>query len=89
MNVAMWLLAGGAVGWAGYTWLKLNARRGRVISIIIGAVAGFLGGDLLAPMLSAAMATAGDFNPLSLFTAFASAAACLVVSDMIYNHFGV
>lgn len=89
MNVAMWILAGGVVGWIGYSRFRLNAKRGLAVSIVAGAAAGYLGGSVLAPMLSAAMAVAGDFNPLSLFTAFASAAACLVASDMIDNRFGV
>jgi hypothetical protein len=35
------------------------------------------------------MATHGDFNPLSLFTAFASATGFVIVSDMIYKRFGM
>jgi len=89
MNIATWILAGGIIGWIGFSFLKFNLKRGMVVSIVIGMAGGFVGGDLLAPMLSAAMATHGDFNPLSLFTAFASAAGCVIVGDMIYNRFGV
>jgi uncharacterized membrane protein YeaQ/YmgE (transglycosylase-associated protein family) len=89
MNVMTWILAGGAAGWIAYTWLRLNAKRGVLFSIAAGAAAGFAGGYLLAPMLSAAMATAGDFNPLSLFTAFATAAACLILGDMISRRLGI
>jgi len=89
MNVALWLAAGAFIGWAGFAFLKLNARRGATTSVLIGTAAGFLGGSLLAPMLSAATVFSGDFNPLSLFTACACAAACLVIGDMVYKRFGV
>jgi uncharacterized membrane protein YeaQ/YmgE (transglycosylase-associated protein family) len=89
MNIAMWILAGGVIGWAGFSHLKFNLKRGMIVSIFIGMAGGFLGGSLLAPMLSAAMATHGDFNPLSLFTAFASATGFVIVSDMIYKRFGM
>lgn len=89
MNIATWILAGGIIGWAGFSFLQFNLKRGMIASILIGMAGGFLGGGWLAPMLSAAMATHGDFNPLSLFTAFASAAGCVIVGDMIYNRFGV
>jgi len=89
MNVAMGILVGGIVGWAGFSYLKFNASRGMMISIVIGMAAGFLGGELIAPLLGAAAVTPGDFNPLSVFVAFASAAACLIIGNMVYNRFGV
>lgn len=89
MNIATWILAGGIIGWIGFSYLKFNAGRGMIISVIIGMAAAVLGGDVLAPLLSADMASPGDFNPLSLFTAVASAAGCLIIGDMIYSRFGV
>jgi len=89
MNIAIGILVGGIVGWAGYSYLKFNASRGLIISIVIGMAAGFLGGEVIAPMLGAAAVTAGDFNPLSVFVAFASSAACLIIGNMVYNRFGV
>lgn len=89
MNIATWILAGGIIGWIGFRYLKFNLKRGMIVSILIGMAGGYLGGSLLAPMLSAAMATHGDFSPLSLFTAFASAAGFVIVSDMIYRRFGM
>lgn len=89
MNIAMWVLVGGIIGWIGFSYLNFNVKRGMIISVVIGMAGAFLGGGVLAPMLSAAMANPGDFNPLSLFTAFAGAAGCLIVGDMIYRRFGV
>ena len=89
MNIAIGIFVGAIAGWIGFSFLKFNARRGMVISIVIGMAAGFVGGELLAPMLGAAAVNPGDFNPLSIFVAFASAAACLTVGNMIYNRFGV
>jgi uncharacterized membrane protein YeaQ/YmgE (transglycosylase-associated protein family) len=89
MNVAMWILVGGAVGWAGFYWLNFNMQRGITASIAIGMAAGCFGGYVLAPLLGSATLDPGHFNPLSLFTAFASAAGFVIVSNMIYDRFGV
>ena len=89
MDVATWILAGGIIGWIGFSFFKFNAARGMIISVVIGVAGAILGGDLLAPLLSAAMPSPGDFNPLSLFTAVASAAGCLIIGDMVYSRFGV
>ncbi|MBI4194128.1 MAG: GlsB/YeaQ/YmgE family stress response membrane protein [Betaproteobacteria bacterium] len=89
MNMVMWILAGGILGWLGYTALGANADRGLVVSIIIGMVGGFFGGDILAPMFGGAGANPGDFSPFALFIAAASAAGCLTISNLIHNRYGV
>jgi uncharacterized membrane protein YeaQ/YmgE (transglycosylase-associated protein family) len=89
MNIVMWILAGGALGWAGFRLLGINEQRGTIISIIIGAMGGIIGGQLLAPMMSSSPIVSGDFNVQALFIAAVSASACLAIGNMIENRFGV
>ena len=42
MNIVMWILAGGALGWAGFRLLGINEQRGTIASIIIGAMGGLI-----------------------------------------------
>jgi len=89
MNIAMWVLAGGVLGWAGYAYVEANKERGMILSIIIGMVGGFFGGNVLAPMLGAATETPNIFSPFALFVAVASAAACLAAGNLISKRYGV
>lgn len=89
MNIAMWVLAGGVLGWIGYAALKVNEGRGMVVSIIIGAIGGFAGGNVLAPMLGAVVETPNDFSLFSMTIALASAAGCLALGDLVYKRFRV
>jgi uncharacterized membrane protein YeaQ/YmgE (transglycosylase-associated protein family) len=89
MNIAMWILAGGVMGWIGYAALNANVERGLVVSTVIGMVGGFFGGHVLAPMFGAAAASPGDFSPFALFIAGASAAGCLTIGNIIHNRYGV
>jgi uncharacterized membrane protein YeaQ/YmgE (transglycosylase-associated protein family) len=89
MNIAMWVLAGGVLGYMAYVHLKVNEERGLVISIIIGVVGGFLGGNVVAPMLGAVTDTPNDFSLFSLTIALASAAACLAIGNLASKRFGV
>ena len=77
------------LGWMGYTILRANAERGMVVSIIIGVVGGFFGGNVLAPMLGAATDTPNDFSLFSMVVALASAAACLAIGNLLSNRLGV
>ena len=88
-NLLLWGLAGGIAGWIGYAFMKFNKDRGLLTSILIGLLGGYLGGSFLAPMFGAGVTVnPGDFNPFRLFIAFASAAACLTISNMIHKRFG-
>lgn len=87
MNLALWIVTGGLLGWASYAILQANKLRGVRIAIVIGAVGAFLGGHVLAPMLGAATTAPNEFSLFALVAALASAAACLAVADMFSNPF--
>jgi uncharacterized membrane protein YeaQ/YmgE (transglycosylase-associated protein family) len=90
MNIVIWAFAGGILGWAGYAFLGYNEGRGKVIPIIIGAVGGVLGGEIIAPMFTAGTVVAvGGFNSASLLYASVVAAVFLAVGNVVYNKWGV
>jgi uncharacterized membrane protein YeaQ/YmgE (transglycosylase-associated protein family) len=89
MNIAMWVLAGAALGWISFAYLRINAARGLVLSVIIGAIGGFFGGNVIAPMLGAVTDTPNVFNLFSMSIALASAAGCLAISNLLSRRFGV
>ena len=89
MNIVMWMLAGGVIGWVGFAYLGFNEMRGTVVSTIIGMVGGLLGGQVFAPVFGAAAAVPGDFSMMALLVALASAAACLAAANLVHNRFGV
>ena len=89
MNIAMWVLAGAALGWISFAYLRINAARGLVISVIIGAIGGFFGGNVLAPMLGAVTDTPNVFNLFSMLIALSGAAGCLAIGHLLSRRFGV
>jgi len=89
MNIAMWVLAGGILGWIGYQFLDWNGGRGLIVSIVIGAVGGFVGGNIIAPMFSAVAAVPANFSSSALVYAAAVAAAFLFAGNLIHDRWGV
>ncbi|HUF82239.1 MAG TPA: GlsB/YeaQ/YmgE family stress response membrane protein [Burkholderiales bacterium] len=89
MNIAMWLFAGALLGWIGYAVVKANRAQGMLVSIFIGAVGGFFGGNVLAPMLGAVAGTPNVLNLFSLVVASATAAACLAIGSLLSDRYGV
>jgi uncharacterized membrane protein YeaQ/YmgE (transglycosylase-associated protein family) len=88
MNVVVWMLAGAVLGWIGISFLRFNEGRGTVVSMVIGAVGGFFGGKIIAPMFTAMAAVPGDFSSSALIFAVAVAAAFLAIGNLVYQRFG-
>jgi uncharacterized membrane protein YeaQ/YmgE (transglycosylase-associated protein family) len=89
MDITMWLVVGALVGWLGFALTGLNEKRGRMVSILIGATGGFLGGKVFAPMVGAAPAVAGDIGMASVAVAAVVAGAFLAAGDFIQERWGV
>lgn len=89
MNIIVWALAGAALGWVGISFLRFNEGRGTVVSMVIGAVGGIIGGKTIAPMFVAAAAVPGDFSMAALFFAAVIAAAFLAIGNLVHDRFGI
>lgn len=91
MNIVIWILAGATIGWAGYALLNFNEFRGVVVSVVLGAAGGFIGGQVLTPMLTspAPVGIPAGFDSLALFIAAASAATFLMIGNLVHKRFGI
>jgi uncharacterized membrane protein YeaQ/YmgE (transglycosylase-associated protein family) len=89
MNMMIWMLAGGVIGWASFAYLKFSEGRGMIASVIIGATGGLIGGKLVAPLFGLSAVAPGDFSTAALLFAFIAAAGLLLISDRIYARYGV
>lgn len=89
MNVTLWVLCGGAIGWIGFAVFHANAQRGLVVSIVLGATGGLLGGKTVAPLLGTVIDASNAFSPFSLVVAAAVATACLVIASLLASRYGV
>lgn len=89
MNIFIWIVAGGMLGWAGYRFWGFNEERSPVVSIVIGAAGGVVGGHLIAPVFLSAAAVPANFNSPALFFATAIAATFLFVGSIIHQRWGI
>jgi uncharacterized membrane protein YeaQ/YmgE (transglycosylase-associated protein family) len=89
MQIAIWMLAGAMAGWVAFKYFNLSEGRGLMLSLVVGAAGGILGGKALAPMLGMSAAVPGAFSTAALMIAVAVAAAVLFIGDKVYEKFGI
>lgn len=89
MNIVLWMLAGAILGWIGFSYMRFNEERGLMVSAIIGAIGGLIGGKIIAPMFTEAEAVAGAFSTSGMVFAAIVAAALLFAGNLVHSRWGV
>lgn len=89
MDIAIWMVAGAAIGWIGLTYFDFNRNRGLLPVLIIGSIGALVGGQSFAPMMTSVTEQTIGFSPFALVVALATATACLIISNMLSKHYGI
>ena len=82
MNLIIWLVVGGIIGWLASLIMKTDAQQGIILNIVVGIVGALLGGWLLSPMLGSATVNQGDFSIMGLLVSLAGAVILLFVVNL-------
>ena len=53
MNLIVWLVVGGVVGWLASIIMKRDASQGIILNVIVGIVGALLAGWLISPLVGA------------------------------------
>jgi len=82
METTLWIGTGIILGWLSYSFLRFNAERGMVASMMIGAVG-------VAPVFVSAASAADELSLPFAFFAAGAAVGFLALSDLVHRRFGV
>jgi uncharacterized membrane protein YeaQ/YmgE (transglycosylase-associated protein family) len=83
MNVVVWLVVGGVIGWIASLIMKTDAQQGIVMNVIVGIVGALLGGWLISPLVGAGTLNQGDFSFMGLLVSLVGAVILLFIVNMI------
>lgn len=82
MNLIIWLVAGGLIGWVASLIMKTDAQQGMILNIVVGVVGALLGGWLLSPLVGAGTVNQGDFSLMGLLVSLGGAILLLFVVSL-------
>lgn len=83
MNLILWIVIGGLLGWLASLVMKTDAQQGLVLNVVVGIVGALLAGWLLAPLLGTGTINAEDFSLESLGVSFVGALVLLAVVNLL------
>lgn len=82
MNIIIWLIVGGIIGWLASMIMKTDAQQGIILNVVVGIIGSFLGGFLIAPLLGTGTANTGDFSIMGLIASLIGAIILLAIVNL-------
>ena len=87
MNLIVWLALGGVVGWLASLLLRMHARQGIVLNVVVGLVGAFLAGWFVAPLAGVDGINQIEFNPPSVLVSLLGALVLVALVNLVRRSF--
>ena len=82
MNLIIWLIVGGVIGWLASLVMRTDAQQGLILNIVVGVIGALLGGWLLAPVFGVGTINQNDFSLPSLGVSLLGAIILLAIVNL-------
>jgi uncharacterized membrane protein YeaQ/YmgE (transglycosylase-associated protein family) len=83
MNLIIWLVVGGLVGWVASLIMRTDASQGMILNVVVGIIGAMLGGWLLAPMFGTGTINTSDFSLAGLLVSLLGAVILLAIVNLV------
>jgi uncharacterized membrane protein YeaQ/YmgE (transglycosylase-associated protein family) len=83
MNLIIWLVVGGLIGWVASLIMKTDGQQGMILNVVVGVIGALLGGWLLSPLVGAGTVNQGDFSVMGLLVSLGGAIILLFIVSLV------
>jgi uncharacterized membrane protein YeaQ/YmgE (transglycosylase-associated protein family) len=81
MNIIIWLVVGGLIGWAASTLMR--RPEDILLNVVVGVFGAVLGGWFLSPLVGVPTINQNNFSAPSLLVSFLGAVILLVIVNLV------
>jgi uncharacterized membrane protein YeaQ/YmgE (transglycosylase-associated protein family) len=83
MNIIIWLIVGGLIGWVASMVMRTDARQGIILNVVVGIVGAVFGGWFLSPLVGVSTINQSNFSLPSLVVSFLGAVVLLGIVNLV------
>ena len=83
MNLIIWLVIGGVIGWIASLIMKTDGQQGLFLNVIVGIVGAMVGGWLISPMLGIATINQDNFSLPAMAVSLVGALILLAIVNLL------
>ena len=82
MNIIIWLVVGGILGWLASLVMKTDGQQGIFLNVVVGIVGALIAGFLIAPLFGTGTINSNDFSISGLIVSFVGAVVLLAIVNL-------
>jgi len=82
MNLIIWLIIGGVVGWLASLIMRTDGQQGIVLNVVVGIVGAFLAGWFISPMVGVGTINQNNFSLASVLVSLVGAVVLLAIVNL-------
>ena len=83
INLILWLIVGGVIGWIASLLMRTDAQQGLFLNIVVGIIGAAIGGWLLSPMFGLPTINEQAFSLGSLLLSLLGAVILLAIVNLV------
>ena len=83
MNIIIWLIVGGVIGWLASIVMKTDGQQGVFLNVVVGIIGAVVGGWVLSPIFGVATINQDNFSLPALLVSFLGATILLAIVNLI------
>lgn len=83
MNIIIWLIIGGVLGWLASIVMKTDGQQGLFLNVVVGIVGALLGGWVLSPLFGVGTINQDNFSVAGLLVSFLGAIILLAIVNLL------
>jgi len=83
MNIIIWLLVGGLIGWLASMVMKTNDSQGMILNVVVGIIGAAVAGWFISPLVGVGTINQNNFSLPALIVSFIGAVVLLAVVNLV------
>ncbi|MFN3629961.1 MAG: GlsB/YeaQ/YmgE family stress response membrane protein [Casimicrobiaceae bacterium] len=83
MNIIIWLIVGGVIGWLASMLMKTNDQQGIILNVIVGIAGAMLAGWFITPLVGVGTINQADLSLPALIVSLVGAVALLAIIGLL------
>ncbi len=83
MNLIIWLVVGGIVGWIASMIMRTDAQQGIFLNIVVGIIGALVAGFVLTPLVGRGTINSGDFSLMGLVLSLVGSVILLAIVNLL------
>jgi uncharacterized membrane protein YeaQ/YmgE (transglycosylase-associated protein family) len=82
VNLLIWLVVGGSIGWIASLIMRTDAQQGLLLNVVVGIVGAMLGGWLISPLIGVGTINQSNFSIGALAVSLVGAVILLAIVNL-------